>query len=469
VADFTHGSWTARNQADLYQWRVEACAAGTCATLQRAPLDTAFDPARDVRVAELGDGLYAQVPLAVWADGSKTLPATAAVPSRGDYAIADLPLRLAAVVSAWSSASMLYPYFDDVHVDWPAALPGAIAAAAGAGSPAELHAALWRVMAQLHDGHLKVLHPTAPIDGISPIAFRRFGDKLVVIGGMPEYMAGIAVGDELVSLDGVPAMQAYERGMAKVGGVIEGWRDYVAALRMSFGPIGTFRRIVVRTAAGSEVARTVPLVSDLLYVHNAQEQRAKPGSELAPGIFYVDFDELALADWKKLVPALQRAKSIIVDFRGYSGSVAFDAISHFTDHEVASPRWQVPVIGADKRYMELGWRIRPAAPRLAARIIALTDGRAVSAMETVLQMFQVNRLGVIVGEPSAGTNGNVGWLSVPGGFTIRFSGLRAAYADGSTVQGRGIVPERIVHPTLDGTRAGRDEILEAALALARAD
>jgi C-terminal processing protease CtpA/Prc len=49
---------------------------------------------------------------------------------------------------------------------------------------------------------------------------------------------------------------------------------------------------------------------------------------------------------------------------------------------------------------------------------------------------------------------------------LRFTGDRVPFPDGSALQGRGIVPDLIVHPTLEGVRAGRDEILEAGIELA---
>jgi C-terminal processing protease CtpA/Prc len=82
-------------------------------------------------------------------------------------------------------------------------------------------------------------------------------------------------------------------------------------------------------------------------------------------------------------------------------------------------------------------------------------------------MVRDHHLATLVGEPTAGTNGDVNSFVVPGGFEVRFTGLRTSAVDGSTVQGHGIIPDRIVHPTLGGIRAGRDEILEAAVRLAQ--
>jgi hypothetical protein len=45
--------------------------------------------------------------------------------------------------------------------------------------------------------------------------------------------------------------------------------------------------------------------------------------------------------------------------------------------------------------------------------------------------------------------------------------MRVAGAEGAIVHERGFTPDVVVPPTLDGVRAGRDEILEAGIAAAR--
>ena len=84
----------------------------------------------------------------------------------------------------------------------------------------------------------------------------------------------------------------------------------------------------------------------------------------------------------------------------------------------------------------------------------------------MIPIVRNRKLGHLVGEPTGGTNGNVNKFEVAGGFTVRFTGMRAVMDDGRVVQGNGFQPDILVHPTVEGIRAGRDEILEAAIAAA---
>jgi C-terminal processing protease CtpA/Prc len=79
-----------------------------------------------------------------------------------------------------------------------------------------------------------------------------------------------------------------------------------------------------------------------------------------------------------------------------------------------------------------------------------------------------HRLGTIVGGTTAGTNGNVASFVTPGGFSVSFTGMRVTRHDGRSPHHLvGVNPDVAVAPTLEGLRAGRDEVLERGLAIAR--
>jgi C-terminal processing protease CtpA/Prc len=116
-----------------------------------------------------------------------------------------------------------------------------------------------------------------------------------------------------------------------------------------------------------------------------------------------------------------------------------------------------------------GWDLSPQPPRLTGRIVFMTDGRAISYAESVMGYVQDRKLGTIVGAPTAGTNGNVVTFRVPSGFSLTFTGMRVTRHDGKTpFHLVGVTPDVAAAPTLAGLRAGRDEVLERALALLRA-
>ena len=67
------------------------------------------------------------------------------------------------------------------------------------------------------------------------------------------------------------------------------------------------------------------------------------------------------------------------------------------------------------------------------------------------------------GSMTAGADGNVSTIPLPGGFRSMISGIGVFYPDKKPTQRVGIIANREVKPTIAGIRAGRDEVLEAAI------
>ena len=458
-------AWQTVGPTDLTSWRVGRCNGGPCATLARHPLDRAWLAERDLVGADIGSGLRLDLPLAVWADAARTLPAvpdpTGGAGSPISAASSDRAMRLAAVAAAWGTLAIFYPYFRDQHIEWSAALGPALAEAAAARDPAELRVALRHLLAELRDGHARLSDPAAVAAGALPIALRRFGDRIVVTGAADEPELA---GSELVALDGVPALAAFDRVAAQVSAATEGLRSHLAASAVVGGPTGALRQLGLRGRDGISLARALTLRPRELTDRAARPTRPWPGTELAPGVVYVDFDELTPETWRALLPTLVAARALVFDFRGYS-TTSLVALPHLIDHPIDQLLRQVPQLpeGARPPYAVERHTLDPIAPRLAAPVVALVDGQAASVVEETLALFHAHHLGMLIGETTAGTSGLISHFTVPGGLAIRFTAIRLVDAAGATLHGRGITPDLVVVPTLTGARAGRDEILEAGL------
>jgi C-terminal processing protease CtpA/Prc len=82
--------------------------------------------------------------------------------------------------------------------------------------------------------------------------------------------------------------------------------------------------------------------------------------------------------------------------------------------------------------------------------------------------FEQNlRLAEIVGSPTAGANASFNGFTVPGGFEVRFTGMKVLKQNGSQHHGIGIRPTLPAERTRAGVAAGIDEVLERALSLLR--
>jgi C-terminal processing protease CtpA/Prc len=102
-------------------------------------------------------------------------------------------------------------------------------------------------------------------------------------------------------------------------------------------------------------------------------------------------------------------------------------------------------------------------PHYSGKIMILVDENSQSQAEYTAMAFRAAPGAVVVGSTTAGADGNVSQIALPGGLSTMISGLGVFYPDKKPTQRIGIVPDIEARPTIAGIRAGRDEVLETAL------
>lgn len=103
-------------------------------------------------------------------------------------------------------------------------------------------------------------------------------------------------------------------------------------------------------------------------------------------------------------------------------------------------------------------------PRYEGRTVMLIDERAMSQAEHSGLFYRAANGTVFIGSPTQGVDGGTTSLTVPGGIRIGFSDQEVRWPDGRQLQRVGLTPDIEVRPTIAGIQAGRDEILERAVA-----
>ena len=70
---------------------------------------------------------------------------------------------------------------------------------------------------------------------------------------------------------------------------------------------------------------------------------------------------------------------------------------------------------------------------------------------------------IVIGSATAGADGNVSQLLLPGNISTLFSALGIYYPNDQVAQRIGISINEIVKPTVEGLKKERDEVLERAI------
>mgnify|MGYP002533353955 FL=1 len=333
-----------------------------------------------------------------------------------------------------------------------------------------------RLIRELNDGHAY-----APIEML-------FGQRMLPVWPLQAegrlfvgYSGDSALerGDEVLAIDGEPISERLEllREYAS--------RSNEASLRKALRFYGLRTRRdtveVVRRRAGScdtlRVA-TVPYGS-VSPLYDPAQLVQPPFRLLADSVGYIyagTFSREHLAEVGQMLP---RTRALIIDLRTYPMNVdgaliALAGQSLCTEPVVA---WQTlhqtlalpGLFFRQEQWLDNGFdegAARCTEP-YKERVILLVDEMTQSNPEFQAMALQRCPQTLTIGSPTSGADGDIVSLPLPGGLMTYFSGIGIFYPDGTPTQTVGVRLDVEVLPTAEGLQAGRDEVLERALELAR--
>ena len=99
------------------------------------------------------------------------------------------------------------------------------------------------------------------------------------------------------------------------------------------------------------------------------------------------------------------------------------------------------------------------------KIIILINEKTQSQAEYTAMAFRVAPKAKVLGSTTAGADGNVSTIILPGNVNTKISGIGVYYPDGTETQRIGIAPDIYIEPTINGVRNKEDEVLNKAVEL----
>jgi len=286
---------------------------------------------------------------------------------------------------------------------------------------------------------------------------------------------GVDPGDTITAIAGVPADVWYKTELARTSAGTPGYRFNLATRRYLVLDGPTEFSLVDTNAQPKKVTVTPAPVSAYQAFGFAPSLRAAGWlTDLgAPSLYYINLSEDVLTDIQAFRTALADAeaapaKGLVLDMRGYPGIDHYEVAARLLQKTFQSPQFIVPTLtGLDQRVlMKDQYPLSPkTGPSFAGPIVLLVGHGTVSAAENFSTMLVDAGRVTVVGRQSAGTNGNITGVQLPGAFAFSFTGMEVLHADGSPFLGIGIKPAMDVQITAADFHNGIDPELVAAISV----
>ena len=388
--------------------------------------------------------------------------------------MSDPDARIAVAISFWNLMQHFYPYFVDIKVKWEDVLFPLLIEAQRDSDGIELLHTLEKYQALLNDGHAKVqLNGVNSAEAFCPIRLE-FVENRIVVSDIYDESVPLERGNIIERINNVSADKYLDSVMIYCSGATKPFRQKKALERIIKGKAGSNLHLSFINEAHEkqeiDISRTLKFNSEnfIKYMHLVNADSIKAIND---SIYYINISNTKNAEFVRMIPKLAKASSIIIDFRAYPHGIGQGIITHLLTQNDKDVWMHIPrIIRPDHEYSgysDFGWDLKPEQPHFNGKIIVIVDARAISAAESYIGFFERYKLATIIGQPSAGTNGNVNQTSILGIYTVSWTGMRVTKHNGLQQHGIGICPDIYIERTIKGIVSGKDEFLEKAIQLAK--
>jgi hypothetical protein len=386
------------------------------------------------------------------------------------WGVPDAGQRLLALFRLWNIVEYWFPYRDVMNEDWDDVLREFIPRVVVATSREQYELAMMALVARVHDGHANVWNLVRPPRGACtiPVWLRSVEHRFVVGGYLHARLgpaAGLRIGDVVQSVGAETVERLVDAWRPHYGASNEAAYRQAVAEGLARGACGPVVLGVDRAGRALELTASRAPISELgLRTPPWHDVPGPTFRRLSNDLAYLKLSTMTQAEASEHVRSAAGVRCLVLDVRNYPEFVVFSLGPHlvaektdfavFTTADPSNPgsfRWTVPV------------SLTPAPPRFPGRIAILVDEMSMSRAEYVALALRAVPGALVVGGTTAGADGNFSSIPLPGGLRAGISGIGVFYPDRRPTQRVGIVPDVVARPTIAGIRAGRDEVLEAAV------
>lgn len=384
----------------------------------------------------------------------------------------DAGIRLLALYRYWAMVQYFDPNRMLTQARWDSILPTYIPEILQAKDKIEYMKVLVRLICSIRDGHgflSSKVYQSCLGKYRLPINARYIENQLVVTGYLSdseELKKAILIGDVIEKINGKPIREMIEEFTPYSPG-----SNFSTIMRDMPGnyllrsdsaefhvKILKNSKLQEKTIMGAESAK-------INYSIFGEKDNHEPFRLLDKNTGYVQGNKLKKENMESLKRLFAGTKGMIVDMRGYPIDDLNATITHYI---LGSP---TPFVKVSSGSIETPGQFTMTSAiatgtknpsHYKGKVIVLVNEMTQSNAEFVTMAFQSSGRTKVIGSTSAGADGNISMINLPGGFSTYFSGLGIYYPDGTNTQQTGLKIDQTVRQTIKGVSAGVDELLERA-------
>lgn len=381
----------------------------------------------------------------------------------------DQGYRILTLFRLWNVIEYCFPYTHYTDTPWETLLKDFLPKFVNPNDQANYELAIMELGAKIDDSHGYLIIPNNKLHEVEiaptygkyhiPIELTQSAEGFVVVKTTESEF--FHRGDIIISIEG-----------REINDIIEGMSPYISASNRN----GMIRNILYYLIYPHDNQKNVEVIRDgkRIKIHVKHFRRDSHSNGIKTWKEYnlekqdiIHVDNIKSEEENKdIVQNNMNSKGLIIDMRRYP--YQNNQYSLFPLLLSKYPLW---ISGNDKSFPG-NYRVSPGydkinetekEPNYKGKIVILVDEHTQSAGETWSMQHRLAPNSIIVGRQTAGANGNVGKVYLPGNIEFSYSQYGAYYPNWEILQRKGVKIDVIVSPTVDEIKAGRDVWIEKAI------
>lgn len=398
--------------------------------------------------------------------------------SYSDMTYPDDGFRLLTVYRYWNIINYFFPYKHLMDKNWDTCLEEYIPKFINAKDQLEFEKAALLMIGDIKDTHANLWSKSSKIqeargEFYAPIHVKFVENQLIVdalFDGDKSKNCGLQLGDVITHINS----EKVEDLVDKMNKFYPASNQPTRLRNISFDILRSKDKSInlIINRDNRDISMTLNLykekeISGYYRWYKKREERSY--HKINENIGYVTLQNITKKDVSALKEEFKDTKALIIDIRNYPSTFVPFTLGNYTNSNRAE---FVKFTKANLRYpgefkfdesLKVG--IKRSWSYKGKKVIVLVNEITQSQAEYTALAFRAGDKTTIIGSKTAGADGNVSRIDLPGGLRTSISGIGVYYPDGTETQRVGIVPDIEVKPTIDGIKNGRDELMEKALEL----
>lgn len=381
----------------------------------------------------------------------------------------DHGFRLLSLFRYWNVIEYFYPYKKLIFKDWNQVLEEYIFRLLSSDNELKYKKNLRDLTREIGDGHSffssigdLVLNQSMGLR-IIPIKVRFIENKLVIteLLGYKEEKNKIRIGDEIISIGGKPVKDLLEEkqnyyGFSNESAKLYNLASFMLRTNKDSLELELERDFEIYTESFSSVS-----IKDYSFYKDPFNSH----KDINENLGYINIGVLKENELTSIMEHFKTKKGIILDFRSYPRIDLGELMKFFTKENKVFVKYQSPSKSELGKFNILEESRTYGDPKnyYKGKVSVLVDESTMSAAEFYTMALQTSENVKVIGTQTAGADGNISILPLPGNIQVIFTGIGIYYPDGTQTQKVGIKIDEKVVPTIQALKEGRDLILEKGI------